>query len=189
MNNDGGGEAESLDQMWDAILTAGRRVYGVAVDDAHHFKKFGPTFSNPGRGWVMVRAGGLEAGKVAEALRAGEFYASTGVVLEDVERSKTGLRVKIGQTGDFKYTTYFVGAGGEVLAKSGGMEMGYTFKGNEKVCTGAGGGIKRERGLDAAGLAGVGVRSDVCWTGSHSIPRPCVDGCAFVECGSPSHWW
>lgn len=132
VNNDGGGESESLDQMWDAILTAGRRVYGVAVDDAHHFKKFGPTFSNPGRGWVMVRAGSLEAGKIAESLRAGDFYASTGVVLEEMERSRTGLRVKIGQTGDFKYTTYFVGAGGQVLAKSGAMEAGYAFKGNEK---------------------------------------------------------
>jgi predicted metal-dependent phosphoesterase TrpH len=131
VNNDGGGDAESLDQMWDAILTAGKRVYGVAVDDAHHFKKMGPAFSNPGRGWVMVRSDALEAGKIAEALRAGEFYASTGVVLENVERSQTGLTVKIGQTGDFKYTTYFMGARGEVLAKSGSLEARYAFKGNE----------------------------------------------------------
>ncbi|MBI3209472.1 MAG: PHP domain-containing protein [Candidatus Solibacter usitatus] len=40
VNNPGGGGSPSLDQMWDALLTAGRRVYGVAVDDAHRFKAF-----------------------------------------------------------------------------------------------------------------------------------------------------
>jgi predicted metal-dependent phosphoesterase TrpH len=131
VNNNGGGDAESLDQMWDAILTAGRRVYGVAVDDAHHFKKFGPTYSNPGKGWVMVRAERLETAQIAAALRAGDFYASTGVVLENVERSTKGLSLRIAQTGDHKFTTYFLGARGEVLARSGSLEARYEFRGGE----------------------------------------------------------
>jgi len=131
VNNDGGGESESLDQMWDAILTAGRRLYGVAVDDAHHFKKFGPTFSNPGRGWVMVRAEALDASQIAASLRSGDFYSSTGVTLETIERSRTGLSLRMSRMGDQKYTTYFIGARGEILAKSGDLQASYTFRGNE----------------------------------------------------------
>ena len=40
VNNAGGGGFQSLDEMWDALLSAGRRVYGIAVDDAHRFKVF-----------------------------------------------------------------------------------------------------------------------------------------------------
>ena len=31
-----------LEEMWDSALTAGRELYGIAVDDAHEFKRFGP---------------------------------------------------------------------------------------------------------------------------------------------------
>jgi hypothetical protein len=37
VHNRGGGEAESLDEMWDALLSAGKRIKGIAVDDAHDF--------------------------------------------------------------------------------------------------------------------------------------------------------
>jgi hypothetical protein len=131
VNNRGGGDSESLDQMWDVLLTAGRRVYGVAVDDAHHFKKFGPAFSNPGRGWVMVKASTLEAGKIAEALRSGDFYSSTGVELESMDGSRSGLDLRIKRSGDFKYVTYFVGARGVVLDRSTTLNPSYRFKGTE----------------------------------------------------------
>ncbi|MFN7938075.1 MAG: CehA/McbA family metallohydrolase [Bryobacteraceae bacterium] len=131
VNNHGGGDSESLEEMWDAMLTANRRLYGVAVDDAHVFKKFGPTFSNPGRGWVMVKADALDASQIAAALRSGDFYSSTGVTLETIERTATGLSLRIAQTGDQKYTTYFIGARGQILAKSGAMQPSYTLRNNE----------------------------------------------------------
>ena len=52
VNNVGGGGAVSLDEMWDVLLSAGQRLYGIAVDDAHVFKKTGQEFANPGRGWI-----------------------------------------------------------------------------------------------------------------------------------------
>jgi Predicted metal-dependent phosphoesterases (PHP family) len=45
VNNAGGGGFQSLDQLWDVLLSAGQRLSGVAVDDAHHFKKTGNEFS------------------------------------------------------------------------------------------------------------------------------------------------
>lgn len=132
VNNLGGGGVESLDQMWDVLLTAGRRIHGIAVDDAHHFKQLGRTYSNPGRGWVMVRAAELTRPAIMAALGAGDFYASTGVVLNDVVASPTGLRVEIAPSPNSKQTTVFIGANGEVLGRSFENTAVYQFRGGEK---------------------------------------------------------
>ena len=71
-------------------------VYGMATDDAHVFKDPGnPLVSGPGRGWVMVRAPRLEAGALMSALERGDFYASTGVVLDEVNATAKSLAIKV----------------------------------------------------------------------------------------------
>lgn len=67
-------------QTWDELLTAGRRLWGLAVDDAHWL----PYRMDAGLGWVMVRAPELTEPVILEALARGDFYSSTGPVLEDV---------------------------------------------------------------------------------------------------------
>ena len=43
-----------MEEVWDLLLTEGKRLYGIAVDDAHHFQgEFSPDRVNPGRGWVV----------------------------------------------------------------------------------------------------------------------------------------
>ena len=118
VNNLGGGGAPSLDQMWDALLTAGRRTYGIALDDAHHFKSFGKEFSNPGRGWVSVRADSLTAESIVAALQRGDFYASTGVKISDIRVTKDEYAVDIERAEFERTTTSFIGPGGKVLATS-----------------------------------------------------------------------
>lgn len=118
VNNQGGGGRPGLEEMWDSLLTAGRRIHGIAVDDAHHFKTLGQGYSNPGRGWVMVQAAELSVASVRAALESGDFYASTGVVLEEAQRLPNGLRLRLPQTGTTLFTTQFIGANGEVLATS-----------------------------------------------------------------------
>jgi predicted metal-dependent phosphoesterase TrpH len=125
VNNRGGGGAESLDEIWDALLTAGKHINGIAVDDAHHFKKLGKQFSNPGRGWIQVHCAELSTAEIMHAIGAGDFYASTGVVLESVDIGDVGYRLKISPVSTMKYTTYFLGSGGKVLAKSYGIEPAY----------------------------------------------------------------
>ena len=84
VNNLGGGGVPGLEEVWDAILSSGTLMYGIAVDDAHTFKQPGnPAVAGPGRGWVMVRAERLEARAILQALEDGRFYASTGVELSD----------------------------------------------------------------------------------------------------------
>ena len=127
-NDLGGGGRPSLDEVWDIVLTAGREVYGIAVDDAHVFKQFAPELSNPGRGWVAVQASELSAGAVTQALDRGEFYASTGVELEDMQRTAEAIRLAIKPQGTAKYVTHFIGPEGRVLERSTELQAEYTLK-------------------------------------------------------------
>ncbi len=111
-----GGGWPSMEQVWDHLLTSGQRVYGIAVDDAHHFQgEFAPERSNPGKGWVVVKARALAAREIAENLEAGFFYASTGVVLHEIQIEPQKITIHIQPQGDFKYRTEFIGARGRIL--------------------------------------------------------------------------
>ena len=71
-NNEGGGGFPSLEEIWDMLLTGGKRIYGIAVDDAHHFQgEFSAARSNPGRGWIAVRARSLDTAEIMRQLEAG----------------------------------------------------------------------------------------------------------------------
>lgn len=67
-------------QTWDNLLAAGRRIWAVAVDDAH-WEAWRP---DAGFGWVMLKARELTQAAILEALRLGHFYASTGPEIHDV---------------------------------------------------------------------------------------------------------
>jgi hypothetical protein len=131
-NQEGGGGVPGLEEVWDRILTSGALLYGIAVDDAHHFKQPGdPRASGPGRGWVTVRAARLEAKALLDALERGDFYASTGVVLDDVVATATALTVRVKTESSSKYRIRFIGRGGQVLLEATEPTATYTFTGNE----------------------------------------------------------
>jgi hypothetical protein len=131
VHNEGGGERPSVEAVWDELLGAGQVVYGIAVDDAHHFQQIGREFANPGRGWVVVRAASLDPLSIVTALEAGRFYASTGVEIDDVVVDGRRLAVHIRPNGSFKFTTRFIGAGGRVLLESGENPAVYELNGPE----------------------------------------------------------
>ncbi|MEO8596667.1 MAG: CehA/McbA family metallohydrolase [Candidatus Solibacter sp.] len=131
VNNVGGGGFQSLDEMWDVLLSAGRRIKGIAVDDAHHFKRFGREFANPGRGWIEVRAEELTPAALRQAIEQGQFYASTGVKLADVQITPATYTLVIAPQGTEKFTTSFIGSKGRVLARSFDTTPSYRFKGGE----------------------------------------------------------
>jgi predicted metal-dependent phosphoesterase TrpH len=132
VNNVGGGGAVSLEEMWDVLLSAGHRLYGIAVDDAHVFKRTGQEFANPGRGWICVRAESLSAANIISAIEAGQFYASSGVQLTDIQVSNEEYSVEAKARDTEKFTTYFIGSGGRVLAKSIETISKYRFRGGEQ---------------------------------------------------------
>ena len=133
VHNEGGGGFPSLERIWDLLLTGGKEMYGIAVDDAHHFQgEFRAGRANPGRGWVKVWAERLDPLAIVESLEAGRFFASTGVDLRDVTVDDRGMRLDIvPQEGRFRYTTTFIGADGEVLGIDPTLTPTYRFKGTE----------------------------------------------------------
>jgi hypothetical protein len=132
VNNLGGGDTPAAEALWDQLLSSGRQVFGVATDDLHDLKRPGNRFvAGPGRGWVMVRAPRLTAADVLGALARGDFYATTGIDLKDLQVNDRVLTVSIRPRGDTRYRTRFVGKGGRVLKEVVGPEASYTFAGDE----------------------------------------------------------
>ena len=132
VNNEGGGGVPGLEEVWDALLTNGTLLYGIAVDDAHRFKQPGnPDVAGPGRGWVAVRAARLEARAVLEALERGDFYASTGVELADYQVTPQRITVSVEATTFSKYRIQFIGKGGRVLREVVEPTATYEIRGDE----------------------------------------------------------
>ena len=104
---------------------------GLATDDAHGYHAYGVGKVNPGRGWVMVRSPYLSAEAVVRGLEAGDFYASTGVVLSDYRVSTTSMSVTIAKTTFSKYRIQFIGRGGRLLKEESASPATYTFTGDE----------------------------------------------------------
>ncbi len=121
-----------LEALWDSALSAGRQIYGIAVDDAHTFKQFSATESNPGRGWIEVRAADLSEASILTALDRGDFYSSTGIELKSLERGNGRLSFELEQSGDERFETRFVGSGGKVLATETGLAAQYRLKAGDK---------------------------------------------------------
>ncbi len=132
VNNLGGGGVPGLEEVWDRLLSSGRMLYGIAVDDAHHFKRpWDRTASTPGHGWVYVQAPALEPRALVEALERGAFYSSTGVELAVVEATSVAVRVEVKPATASKYRIQFIGRDGRVLREVAHSSATYEFKGDE----------------------------------------------------------
>ncbi|MBN1491653.1 MAG: hypothetical protein JXA69_17200, partial [Phycisphaerae bacterium] len=164
VRNQGTEDEPSVERLWDIVLTlrlreaGGSTMLALATDDAHDFAQWGVGKANPGRGWVMVRAARLSADAIMNAMLAGDFYATTGVVLQDITFSNNTLTVQICPEPGVTYTTQFIGTRkgydatakprkddapdayftkvysdevGQVLAEQTGTTAAYTLTGDE----------------------------------------------------------
>jgi len=101
--------------MWDIVLSKrlgelNRSViYGVAVDAAHEYTKWGLGITNPGRGWIMVRSRWLTPNKITEAIKRGDFYNSTGVTLKKLSMTDKKIELEIVAEKKVEYRIEFVG--------------------------------------------------------------------------------
>jgi hypothetical protein len=190
--NRGDARHVSTEEIWDTLLTDGMPLFGVASDDAHDFRRLSSDKSNPGRGWVMVRAAELTASAIADAMDRGDFYSSSGVFLRDVVVTDPEYRVVVDEAateaeaskGDLAprrvpkdapaylgFRIEFIGPGGAVMAAVNGTEA--TFRRapgpayvRAKVCY---------TWLDAGGQP---VR---CYAWTQPAFAPTADGIASVD--------
>ena len=131
-NSEGAPGKYSGEEIWDNVLSTGKIIYGIAVDDAHHYSDFTHTMANPGRGWIVVNAEQLTNESIIDSLIAGKFYFSTGIDIEDISMLDEGIELVISQHRDYIYNTKFIGKDGEVLKEVTGLQPKYEFSGDEE---------------------------------------------------------
>jgi hypothetical protein len=78
---------------WDNLLSSGKRVMGLAVDDAHGREKH-LLPSDWCRAWIQVRAPSLTAEDIMSSIRKGLFYSSTGPEIKNVVVDEDEIRVE-----------------------------------------------------------------------------------------------
>ncbi|MEX0778737.1 MAG: hypothetical protein WD491_00330 [Balneolales bacterium] len=157
---------KDLDRVWDIVLTKRLAeldldpVFGVAVDDAHHYENSASQTARPGRGWINVRSRYLTAEHMVKALEKGDFYSSSGVRITEAKSDGNQYSVKVDQEEGVDYTIQFIGTKddydassepyigedgnvrndrtrlystdiGEVLQENNGNEASYEFEGDE----------------------------------------------------------
>ncbi len=145
INHLGRDETPGDEKIWDIVNTIriaeldSAPIYGVATDDSHTYHG-GDV--RPGRGWVMVHTDKLEGDALVLAMRAGDFYASSGVSLESIayDKATRKLTLKIAADGDAKFTTELIGTrkGYDAAAADGKTGIGEVFEtatGTEVVLT------------------------------------------------------
>ncbi len=115
VNQLGNADHPPVERMWDIANTLRldrlkkAPLFGLATDDSHNYHD--STGSTPGRGWVMVRANALTPDDILTSINAGDFYASSGVVLDQVEFDDTTktLQVEVDPEASEEYTIQFIG--------------------------------------------------------------------------------
>ena len=135
-NNFGSRNKLSTEQIWDEVLSYGKLIFGVATDDSHKYYDFTPELSNPGRGWITVRASELNQESIMNSLRSGDFYSSTGIELKEINIDKQSLEIEIDENPKelnfaMEYETTFTGFLGKELDKVSGNSASYQFQGDE----------------------------------------------------------
>jgi hypothetical protein len=112
-----------VEMLWDSILSApdGRTIYAIASDD-NHFRE-----SKVGRGWIMVKASSLTKQDILNSIRYGNYYATTGVLLNDINVSAGSISIDSRNGSKIS----FIGKHGKLLAEYDSVSATYTFNGDE----------------------------------------------------------
>jgi hypothetical protein len=111
--------------MWDALLSQGRRIWGVVGDDSIDIE--GPA-STVGATSVNVQTPEVTVPLIADAIRRGAFYNSTGVRILSVETGPDSIRVITPDATAIKW----YGNGGKLLATTSGATGTYRVRWDEK---------------------------------------------------------
>ena len=103
------------DNLWDAVLayrrTHGQQMlYGIGSDDTHFYPGTGQDYGAFGDSYIMVHAESLTQEALFDAIRRGDFYASSQQDLEDVsfDRQTGTLKVSVPATPGVAFKIRFI---------------------------------------------------------------------------------
>lgn len=120
-----GGERADATPLWDSLLTRGHELWGLANDDAHQPPGSAEQF--PFVAFDMLLSTDLTAPGVLDALHQGSFYASTGLLFEELRLDGPDLHVRV--PGALRIR--FVSAGGQVAHEVHADNAVYSIRGTE----------------------------------------------------------
>jgi hypothetical protein len=120
-----------VEEAWDMLLSYGQRVYATATDDMHRLES-PESKQGPGRGWVVCRVKALTQKDILDALRNGNFYASTGVELEDYSFDGKKFEVKVKPIQGCTCKIQFIGKWGKILQETEGTSAVYEVSGEHE---------------------------------------------------------
>jgi len=92
-------------ELWDMLLGQGKRIWGVAGDDAHlnPRKRY---YSDAGRAWVEIWAAEQTPAGVLTALRTGAFYSTQGPSFTAIRAEGARLEVECSPVAQVRWRTY-----------------------------------------------------------------------------------
>lgn len=108
--------------IWDELLSRGARLWGFANDDFHDPPDFGKAYN-------MACVKEISPASVLEALKAGRFYATTGLLLGSLSVDGGEIRVKLAGEAHGR----FIGPGGRVLREEDGAVFSFSYRGEEYI--------------------------------------------------------
>ncbi|QJD81920.1 PHP domain-containing protein [Cohnella herbarum] len=90
---------------WDYLLKNGRKVFGVAADDAHG-GEIDTAISEFFGGWVSVESEELQQQSIINALKNGRYYSSNGPEIYDLRVEDGFLRIECSPVKFIKFITH-----------------------------------------------------------------------------------
>lgn len=107
--------------LWDHLLSHGKRIWGVAADDYHRYS------CEVGGGWIVCQADSLSKESIIKAIRNGAFYSSQGPEISAVGVRGNQIFIECLQ----EYVITFFSNEGKVEEVTGNTAT-YTVTGAEK---------------------------------------------------------
>ena len=92
-------------EVWDLVLGMGKRIWGVAGDDAHLSPKK-RYFSRAGQAWIEVWSAELSEAAILDALKRGAFYSTQGPRFHAIRLEGTRPRIECSPVAQVRWRTY-----------------------------------------------------------------------------------
>lgn len=92
-------------EVWDMVLGQGKRVWGMAADDAHLNMKKG-FYSDAGLAWIEIWAEGLSREAILGALRRGSFYSTQGPEFKSILAQGRTISIECSPAVEVRWRTF-----------------------------------------------------------------------------------
>lgn len=118
--------SDIADGLWTGCLDAGMEIWGFGNDDAHNILE-DKDFASAGSAWNMIWAKELTRAGIMDAIKAGAFYATCGVIVDSMKITADSITVVSKNAKHIKV----IGSGGKLLKSVDDSRLVYVLRGDE----------------------------------------------------------